>query len=128
VYRCGFHAAALCDFQVETVHNEEGIEIAAPKFSTREGHLKLILAPTLKSCPGCATGFRTRELSAGVRAGGCSRTHSKRRGSKCRTAVPTHVCSMARLTELGLRSAFRIAKSSILRTRRPYQSSLGEGD
>src|SRR6266545_3654688 len=40
-----FHAAALCDFLVESVRNEQGRELASPKFSTRDGRLNLILAP-----------------------------------------------------------------------------------
>jgi phosphopantothenoylcysteine decarboxylase/phosphopantothenate--cysteine ligase len=46
-----FHAAALCDFSVAAVRNEFGNEIASPKFSTREGRLNLVLAPTLKVLP-----------------------------------------------------------------------------
>jgi phosphopantothenoylcysteine synthetase/decarboxylase len=52
-----FHAAALCDFRVESVCNEQGAEIASPKFSTREGRLKLILAPTIKVLPHLRTWF-----------------------------------------------------------------------
>src|SRR5436190_19447416 len=36
-----FHAAALCDFRVESVLNAQGSEVASPKFSTREGRLSL---------------------------------------------------------------------------------------
>ncbi len=46
-----FHTAALCDFRVSSVRNEQGMEIASPKFSTREGYLNLILAPTIKVLP-----------------------------------------------------------------------------
>jgi phosphopantothenoylcysteine synthetase/decarboxylase len=45
------HAAALCDFRVESVRNEHGSKVASPKFSTREGRLNLILAPTIKVLP-----------------------------------------------------------------------------
>jgi len=46
-----FHAAALCDFKVARVENEAGETIASPKFSTRTGELRLVLAPTLKVLP-----------------------------------------------------------------------------
>jgi len=46
-----FHAAALCDFRVERVLNEQGETLASPKFSSREGRLKLVLAPAAKVLP-----------------------------------------------------------------------------
>jgi phosphopantothenoylcysteine decarboxylase/phosphopantothenate--cysteine ligase len=45
------HAAALCDFRVERVVNEQGEPIASPKFSSREGRLSLVLAPASKVLP-----------------------------------------------------------------------------
>ena len=45
------HAAALCDFRVERVLNECGEAVASPKFSSREGRLKLELAPATKVLP-----------------------------------------------------------------------------
>lgn len=45
------HAAALCDFRVERVLNEQGGAIASPKFSSREGRLNLVLAPATKVLP-----------------------------------------------------------------------------
>jgi phosphopantothenoylcysteine decarboxylase/phosphopantothenate--cysteine ligase len=52
-----FHAAALCDFRVESVRNEQGSAVTSPKFSTREGRLHLILAPTIKVLPRLRTWF-----------------------------------------------------------------------
>lgn len=46
-----FHAAALCDFKVAKVVNEKGETVSSPKFSTREGQLSLVLAPTVKVLP-----------------------------------------------------------------------------
>lgn len=46
-----FHAAALCDFEVESVANDRGETIASPKFSTRDGRLHLTLAPAMKVLP-----------------------------------------------------------------------------
>lgn len=46
-----FHAAALCDFRVERVLNEQGETLASPKFSSREGRLNLVLAPATKVLP-----------------------------------------------------------------------------
>lgn len=43
-----FHAAALCDFRVKSVHREDGTEIAAMKFPSRDGELTLTLAPAPK--------------------------------------------------------------------------------
>lgn len=46
-----FHAAALCDFRVERVLNEQGETLASPKFSSRAGRLNLVLAPATKVLP-----------------------------------------------------------------------------
>ncbi len=46
-----FHAAALCDFKVEKVVRADGQVIESPKFSTHEGQLSLVLAPTIKVLP-----------------------------------------------------------------------------
>jgi len=46
-----FHAAALCDFKVGSVVNEAGEVLVSPKYSTREGQLRLVLAPTVKVLP-----------------------------------------------------------------------------
>jgi phosphopantothenoylcysteine decarboxylase/phosphopantothenate--cysteine ligase len=46
-----FHAAALCDFRVDRVLSETGEPLHSPKFSTREGKLQLLLAPTIKVLP-----------------------------------------------------------------------------
>jgi phosphopantothenoylcysteine synthetase/decarboxylase len=43
-----FHAAALCDFRVKSVHRNDGTEIAAMKFPSRDGELTLTLAPAAK--------------------------------------------------------------------------------
>ena len=45
------HAAALCDFKVARVVTGDGRELLSRKFSTREGELHLVLAPTLKVLP-----------------------------------------------------------------------------
>ncbi|MEN9575166.1 MAG: Coenzyme biosynthesis bifunctional protein CoaBC [Verrucomicrobiota bacterium] len=45
------HVAALCDFQVERVLDEQGAELASPKFSSRTGRLNLVLAPATKVLP-----------------------------------------------------------------------------
>ncbi len=46
-----FHAAALCDFRVRQVTNGHDEPCVSPKFSTREGELRLILTPTVKVLP-----------------------------------------------------------------------------
>lgn len=46
-----FHASALCDFKVDKVVRADGQVIESPKFSTREGQLSLLLAPTIKVLP-----------------------------------------------------------------------------
>jgi phosphopantothenoylcysteine synthetase/decarboxylase len=46
-----FHAAALSDYRVEKVLNDEGRSLASPKFATRDGRLQLILAPATKVLP-----------------------------------------------------------------------------
>lgn len=45
------HAAALCDFRVERVLDEQGAAISSPKFSSRTGRLNLVLAPATKVLP-----------------------------------------------------------------------------
>jgi phosphopantothenoylcysteine synthetase/decarboxylase len=46
-----FHAAALCDFRVERVLDASGRPIASRKFSTRQGNIRLELAPAIKVLP-----------------------------------------------------------------------------
>ena len=43
-----FHAAALCDFRVRDIVNEEGEALQGDKVSSRDGLLKLTLEPTPK--------------------------------------------------------------------------------
>lgn len=43
-----FHAAALADYLVKSVHREDGTQIAAPKIPTGEGDLLLRLSPAPK--------------------------------------------------------------------------------
>jgi phosphopantothenoylcysteine synthetase/decarboxylase len=43
-----FHAAALCDFRVKSMHRSDGTEIAAQKIPSRAGELVLTLAPAEK--------------------------------------------------------------------------------
>lgn len=43
-----FHAAALSDFRVKSIHRADGTEIAAPKIPSREGDLLLTLTPAEK--------------------------------------------------------------------------------
>lgn len=43
-----FHAAALSDFRVKSIHRSDGTEIAAPKIPSREGDLLLTLTPAEK--------------------------------------------------------------------------------
>ena len=43
-----FHAAALCDYRVKSVHASDGAEIAASKIPSRTGELKLTLDPVPK--------------------------------------------------------------------------------
>jgi phosphopantothenate---cysteine ligase (CTP) len=43
-----FHAAALCDYQVEQVLSSGGEAILSPKFATRDGRLHLVLSPAMK--------------------------------------------------------------------------------
>ncbi len=43
-----FHAAALSDFKVKSIHRSDGTEIAAPKIPSREGDLLLTLTPAAK--------------------------------------------------------------------------------
>ncbi|MEP6669448.1 MAG: phosphopantothenoylcysteine decarboxylase [Chthoniobacter sp.] len=47
-----FHAAALCDYRVKSVHNSTGTEVAATKFSSRAGELTLTLDPYSKLIHG----------------------------------------------------------------------------
>jgi phosphopantothenoylcysteine synthetase/decarboxylase len=46
-----FHAAALCDFRMKTVHGEDGLAITAAKIPTRAGGLILELEPAPKVLP-----------------------------------------------------------------------------
>jgi phosphopantothenoylcysteine decarboxylase/phosphopantothenate--cysteine ligase len=46
-----FHCAALCDFRVARVLDENGVEMTSPKFSTRSGTVSLVLAPAPKVLP-----------------------------------------------------------------------------
>lgn len=46
-----FHAAALCDFKVARVESAAGETVASPKFFTRAGELRLVLAPAAKVLP-----------------------------------------------------------------------------
>lgn len=43
-----FHAAALCDYRVKSVHSSCGAEVAAPKIPSRSGELTLTLDPSAK--------------------------------------------------------------------------------
>jgi len=43
-----FHAAALCDYRVKSVHTSTGTEVAAPKIPTSAGELTLTLDPYAK--------------------------------------------------------------------------------
>ena len=43
-----FHAAALCDYRVKSVHTSAGMEVAATKIPTRAGELTLTLDPYTK--------------------------------------------------------------------------------
>ena len=46
--RLVFHAAALCDYRVKSVHSNSGAEIAAAKIPSRAGELTLTLEPLPK--------------------------------------------------------------------------------
>jgi len=47
-----FHAAALCDYRVKTIHAEHGDAVlGAQKIPTRSGNLTLELEPTIKVLP-----------------------------------------------------------------------------
>jgi phosphopantothenoylcysteine synthetase/decarboxylase len=46
-----FHAAALCDYRVKSVHSSSGAEIAAAKIPSRAGELTLTLEPLPKLLP-----------------------------------------------------------------------------
>ncbi len=56
------HAAALCDFRVDRVVTGDGREVSSRKFSTREGELHLVLAPTLKVLPKLRAWFPRARL------------------------------------------------------------------
>jgi phosphopantothenoylcysteine decarboxylase/phosphopantothenate--cysteine ligase len=45
------HAAALCDFRVERVERVDGTVLSSRKFSTRDGDIRLVLAPAAKVLP-----------------------------------------------------------------------------
>jgi phosphopantothenate---cysteine ligase (CTP) len=57
-----FHAAALCDFRVGQVLNEEGQPIDSPKFASA-GALTLQLVPTLKVLPHLREWFPQARLA-----------------------------------------------------------------
>ncbi|MBI5773829.1 MAG: DNA/pantothenate metabolism flavoprotein domain protein [Verrucomicrobia bacterium] len=84
-----FHAAALCDFKVARVENEAGETIVSPKFSTREGGLRLVLVPTLKVLPELRDWFPNAKIAgwkyelAGTRAEAFEAAGRQLRG--CRT-------------------------------------------
>lgn len=46
-----FHAAALCDYEVESVRDEYGEILSAAKIPSREGGLNLVLKPARKLLP-----------------------------------------------------------------------------
>ncbi|MEO6788829.1 MAG: phosphopantothenoylcysteine decarboxylase [Chthoniobacteraceae bacterium] len=46
-----FHAAALCDYQIETARTSDGARMTARKFPSRAGELTLTLKPALKLLP-----------------------------------------------------------------------------
>ena len=46
--RAVFHAAALCDYRVKSVHTSGGAEVAATKIPSRAGELTLTLDPAAK--------------------------------------------------------------------------------
>ena len=52
-----FHAAALCDFRVDQVLDEQDRPVTSAKFSTREGRLKIVLKPAAKVLPLLRTWF-----------------------------------------------------------------------
>jgi phosphopantothenoylcysteine decarboxylase/phosphopantothenate--cysteine ligase len=45
------HAAALCDFRVERVERADGTPLISRKVSTRDGDIRLVLAPAVKVLP-----------------------------------------------------------------------------
>jgi phosphopantothenoylcysteine synthetase/decarboxylase len=52
-----FHAAALCDYEVESVRDEYGEILSAAKIPSRLGELNLVLRPARKLLPGLAALF-----------------------------------------------------------------------
>jgi len=52
-----FHAAALCDYEVDSVRNEYGEILSAAKIPSREGELNLVLKPARKLLPELPTLF-----------------------------------------------------------------------
>lgn len=46
-----FHAAALCDFRIARVLNQQGESVSSPKIATRDGRLTLELEPATKVLP-----------------------------------------------------------------------------
>lgn len=84
-----FHAAALCDFRVESVLNERGEVLDSPKFSSREGRLSLVLAPATKVLPQLREWFPQARLVgwkyelAGSRADALAKAQSQL--AECRT-------------------------------------------
>lgn len=57
-----FHAAALADFKVASVHDPAGQKITSAKFSTRAENLILTLAPTTKILPKLRHWFPTSRI------------------------------------------------------------------
>jgi phosphopantothenoylcysteine decarboxylase/phosphopantothenate--cysteine ligase len=43
-----FHVAALCDYRIRTIQNEQGHECKSPKIASRSGCLNLVLEPATK--------------------------------------------------------------------------------
>ncbi len=43
-----FHAAALCDYRIKSVHTSDGVAVAATKIPSRAGELTLTLDPAAK--------------------------------------------------------------------------------
>ncbi len=46
-----FHAAALCDFRIARIVNQQGEPVSSPKIATRDGRLTLELEPATKVLP-----------------------------------------------------------------------------
>jgi phosphopantothenoylcysteine decarboxylase/phosphopantothenate--cysteine ligase len=83
------HAAALCDFQVAGVTNEQGETLHSPKFSSRTGRLNLALVPATKVLPRLRDWFPSARIVgwkyelAGTRADAFTKAHAQL--AECRT-------------------------------------------